>query len=148
MSEDKPIIVEQSYNVSPSKLWQAITVRDEMVEWFFQEIPDFKPEVGFKTQFNINNGERDFLHLWTITEAVPEQKLVYDWRYQGMPGIGKVTFEISPDGDGSRLTLTNEGLESFPKDVPEFSAESCVAGWEYFLQGNLKDYLDGESMNH
>ena len=138
----EPIIVEQAFDVSKETLWKAITERDQMIKWFFDNIPEFKAEVGFETQFNVNAGERDFLHLWKITEAIPEQKVVYDWRYPNIPGIGKVTFEVFDEGDGSRLRLTNEGLESFPQDVPEFTRESCEGGWKYFIQGNLKNYLE------
>ena len=138
----EPVIVEQQFDVDPESLWQAITERSQMIEWFFEDIPEFKPETGFKTEFNINTGERDFHHLWTITESIPGQKIVYDWRYKDMPGIGKVTFEVFPEENGSKLRVTNEGLESFSDDIPEFTRESCVSGWEYFIQGNLRNYLN------
>ena len=138
----EPIIVEQVFDASKETVWKAITECDQMVKWFFDDIPDFNPEVGFKTRFNVSTGERDFLHLWTITEAIPEQKIVYDWRYEDLPGVGKVTMELFEDKDGTRLRLTNEGLESFPRDVPEFTREACIGGWGYFIQGNLKKYLE------
>lgn len=138
----KPIIVEQAFPVSKQVVWKAITERDQMIEWFFDNIPEFKAEVGFKTQFHVHAGERDFHHCWTITEVIPARKIVYDWRYKDLPGAGTVTFEIIEEDDGPFLRLTNEGLESFPEDIPEFSRENCVRGWKYFIQGNLKDYLD------
>ena len=138
----QPIVVEQAFNVSKETVWKAITERDQMIQWFFGNIPDFKPEVGFTTQFSISTGERDFHHVWTITEVIPSEKIVYDWRYTDLPGVGKVTFKIFDKGDGSLLRVTNEGLESFPSDIPEFARESCVGGWKYFVQGNLKNYLD------
>ena len=141
MTTSDPIVVEQSFDVSPARLWQAITDRDEMVQWFFDDIPEFRPEQGFQTQFDVDTGERVFRHLWTITEAVPGQKIVYDWRYEDFEGIGKVTFEVSPDGDGSKLRITNEGHESFTADLPEFTVESCIGGWKYFIQGALLEYL-------
>lgn len=148
MTEDQaPIIVEQTYPVSRDRVWRAITEREQMVEWFFSEIPQFRAEEGFRTQFNIHSEGRDFLHLWTITEVIPEAKIVYDWRYQDMPGIGIVTFQLEDDGDGTRLRIINEGLESFPKEVPEFSRDSCINGWEYFIQGNLLDYLENNAGN-
>lgn len=138
---NQPVIAEQTYDVSRQDLWKAITERDQMVRWFFDAIPDFKPVAGFATQFNIKAGERDFLHLWKITEAIPEEKIVYDWRYEGYPGVGTVTFELFDEGSGSRLRVTNEGVESFPQDVPEFSPEMCQAGWEYLLQESLANHL-------
>ena len=139
------IVVEQAFDDSKETVWKAITEHNQMIKWFFDNIPEFKPEVGFETQFNVTAGERDFLHLWAITEAIPFQKIVYDWRYKDYPGVGTVTFEIFEQGDGSLLRVTTEGIESFPQDVPEFSHESCEGGWKYFIQGNLKDYLGPEN---
>jgi uncharacterized protein YndB with AHSA1/START domain len=139
----QPIVVEQAFGVSTETLWQAITNRQHMVQWFFEEIPEFQAEVGFQTQFNVSAGERDFLHLWKITEVNPGQKIVYDWRYEGYAGVGKVTFEVLQDGTGSKLRVTTEGVETFPQEVPEFSPESCQGGWEYFVQECLKGYLEG-----
>ncbi len=136
------IVVEQSFASSPEQVWNAITERDQMVNWFFDNIPDFRPEVGFETQFDVDTGERHFLHQWKILEAVPPQKIIYDWRYQDFPGAGKVTFEILEDSGGCRLRVTTDGIESFPQDVPEFSPEACEGGWKYFIQGCLKNYLE------
>ena len=138
-----PIVVEQFFNVAREQVRSAITERDQMVQWFFDAIPEFRPETGFETRFNVNAGERDFMHHWKITDVVPGEKIVYDWRYEDLPGAGKVTFELLQQGDGTRLRLTNEGLVSFP-DLPEFTAESCLGGWKYFLQGNLKSYLESD----
>jgi uncharacterized protein YndB with AHSA1/START domain len=138
----QPIVVEQLFAVPTHVVWDAITNRDQMVQWFFSDIPEFRPEAGFKTEFNVSTGVRDFYHLWTITEAVPGRKIVYDWRYKNLPGVGKVTFDIIEQGQQSLLRITNEGLESFPKDIPEFARESCEGGWKYFIQGNLKAYLE------
>lgn len=50
---DAPVIVEQSFNTPIEVLWNAITEIDQMRQWLFENIPAFKPEVGFETQFNI-----------------------------------------------------------------------------------------------
>ena len=42
----EPIVVEQEYDASPERLWRAITDQDEMVQWYFSELADFKPVVG------------------------------------------------------------------------------------------------------
>ena len=139
----EPIIVERAFNVSPGELWEAITDHQQMVAWFFEDIPEFRAEAGFQTQFPVFSGQRQFTHLWKITESVSGSRIVFDWRYAEYPGVGKVTFEVFEDSDGSRLRVTDEVLESFPREVPEFARESCEGGWEYFLQGRLKTYLEG-----
>lgn len=139
---NNPIIVEQEFNQPKETVWKAITEFDQMIQWFFENIPDFKPEIGFNTRFNVNAGERSFLHLWEILEVVPEKRIVYDWRYKDYEGRGVVTFELSEKGGQTTLKLTNEGLESFPDDIPEFTRESCLGGWNYFIKNRLKVYLD------
>ncbi len=71
---DAPIILEQTFNASIETVWNSITEIDQMRKWYFNNIPSFKPEVGFTTQFNIHNDSRDFLHLWKIIEVVSAKK--------------------------------------------------------------------------
>ncbi len=139
--KSKAIIVEQSFDCSPSRLWQAITKVEEMRQWFFSNIPDFRAELGFETQFMVDAGERQFMHLWKIIEVRPEQLIKYQWRYKDYEGTGIVTFEIDQKKGQTMLTLTNEGLESFQPKVPEFTRENCEGGWNYFINDRLKSYI-------
>jgi hypothetical protein len=93
----------------------------------------------------VHSGERDFHHCWRITDVIPLQKIVYDWRYKDFPGAGTVAFEIFGKGDGSLLRVTTEGIDSFPQNIPEFTRESCEGGWKYFIQANLKNYIEAEA---
>jgi uncharacterized protein YndB with AHSA1/START domain len=68
---DKPVIVEQDYNTSLEDLWNAITQPERMREWFFENIPAFEAKKGFSTRFNVQSQDRDFPHLWEITEVIP-----------------------------------------------------------------------------
>jgi uncharacterized protein YndB with AHSA1/START domain len=138
----EPIIVEQSYNTSINNVWDAITKADQMKQWFFENIESFKPEVGFETQFNVQAESRDFLHMWRILEVVQQKKLVFNWKYAGIPGDGLVIFELFEHENQTNLRLTNIGLESFPKDIPEFAGESCIEGWNYFIRNRLKEFLN------
>ncbi len=139
----KPIVVEQYFDQPIDRVWNAITERDQMIQWFFDNIPEFRAETGFKTSFDVDSGNRIFRHNWRILEAEAKKRIVYHWSYEDLPGVGKVVFELIEKAGGTLLRLTNTGLDTFPDSLPEFSRESCVAGWEYFIQGNLKKYLDG-----
>lgn len=141
---DPPIIVEQTFQLPKEKVWAAITERDQMVQWFFDNIPAFKPEVGFITEFTVDAGERNFPHRWEIIEAEPNKKITYHWSYENYLGVGNVIFELMEDGGNTTLRLTNITLEDFPSDIPEFKRESCIGGWEYFIQNSLKGYLERE----
>jgi uncharacterized protein YndB with AHSA1/START domain len=140
-SNENPIIVTQIFNNSIKEVWNAITELQQMKKWFFQNIPSFNPEVGFQTEFIVQSDLRTFTHLWKITEVIPYKKIKYEWSYKEHKGLGFVTFELTEKENHSLLRLTNEGLESFPQNIAEFSRESCQGGWEYFIQKNLKDYL-------
>ncbi|MCZ7602054.1 MAG: SRPBCC domain-containing protein [Melioribacteraceae bacterium] len=139
---DEPIIVEEEFNQPTSKVWKAITEVDQMRKWFFTNILDFKPEIGFETQFNVSSGERDFLHLWKIVEVTPNKLIKYNWKYKDYSGDSFVTFELDDHGSKSLLRVTTEVIEDFSDDIPEFKPESCKGGWEYFIQNSLKSYLD------
>ncbi|MFT5749971.1 MAG: hypothetical protein ACI93S_001244 [Ancylomarina sp.] len=140
--EKNPVIVEQSFHVSVGKLWNAISELDLMRKWFFENIESFSPEVGFETQFKVQSGERDFMHLWKLTEVVPLEKLVYSWKYEGFKGASIVCFETFISEKGSCLRLTHTVTESFPQSIPEFTRESCLNGWKYFICDRLRSFLD------
>ncbi len=139
---NEPIIVEQIFNKSKGEVWSAITDPNKMREWFFENIPDFIPQEGFETRFNVDTGERQFMHLWKITEVIPFEKIVYDWRYENLEGIGIVSFELFEQNPKTLLRLTNLGLETFPPNIPEFSRESCKGGWYYFINQRLNEFLN------
>ena len=138
----EPIIVEQHFNLRIEKVWMAITAREQMIKWFFSDIPEFRAEKGFTTEFDVDSGQRIFRHQWRILQAEPPRKIVYHWSYEDMEGEGVVRFELLEKDSGTLLRLTNTGLDSFPADIPEFTRESCKGGWEYFINGNLKKFLE------
>lgn len=140
-SSDEIIIqVEQYFNTEISNVWKAITQVEKMREWFFSNIPEF-PEVGFVTEFTVDANGKDFIHQWKILEVKKLEKIVYDWRYENYDGAGTVIFNLIDVEGRCLLQVKNLGLETFPKDVPEFRPESCRAGWKYFINDRLLDYL-------
>ncbi len=143
--DTKAIVVEQTFNAPIAVVWKAITDKDQMRQWFFDPIAEFEPKIGFETQFKVRCEDQEYVHLWKVTNVVPERRIAYQWRYGGYPGNSLVTWELSEVRDGTNLTLTHEGHETFPQDDPIFSRESGQAGWEYFLQESLKAFLERQS---
>ena len=141
-SSDEPIVVEQTFNATIDTVWKAITQVDLMRQWYFDNIPSFRSEVGFETQFNVHSEGRDFLHMWRVTEVVPGKKIVYDWRFAESAGDASVAFELIKQDNLTSLRLTCTIRESFPEGIPEFTRESCIGGWEYFIKKSLKEYLE------
>lgn len=136
-----PIIVENKYSATPEEIWKAITDPDAMKKWYF-DLPGFKAEVGYK--FNFIGGpspERQYNHLCEVTEVIPMKKLTYSWNYDGYAGNSFVTFEMSPELDGTSLKLTHDKLETFPSDNPDFAPQNFEGGWNSLLGESLKGFL-------
>ena len=139
--KDSPIIVEQLFHNSVDEVWKAITELDQMKEWFFDNIPDFKPEVGFRTQFNVNAPSRYFMHLWEVTKVMPNKMIVTNWRFEELEGNSLVIFELTSIGNKTKLTVTNKLTQDFDDSIPEFKRESCIGGWNYFIKERLVQFL-------
>lgn len=122
-------------------VWRAITDPTEMRNWFFDNIPEFKPVTDFEVEFNVESGDRVFPHQWRVTRVEQKRLIEYKWKYGGYTGDSYVTFELFREEDYTRLRLTHIILEDFQEDIPEFQRESCIAGWKYFINQRLKEYL-------
>jgi uncharacterized protein YndB with AHSA1/START domain len=113
-----------------------------MREWYF-DLEEFKPEVGFEFEFTVEHGGTTFHHLCKVTEVSPPRKIAYTWRYDGHEGDSLVTFELFASGDKTRLRVTHDGLETFPK-LPSFASENFQAGWTSITAG-LKKFVEGNA---
>ena len=139
--KQEPIVIERMLNAPPSRVWEAITNKEQMKQWYF-DISDFRPEPGFAFQFEGGTETNRYLHLCVVTEAIKEKKLTYSWRYDGYEGISYVTFELYPEGDSqTRLKLTHSGLETFPAGNPDFAKGNFVQGWNHIIAKALPEYL-------
>lgn len=141
----QPVIIEQSFDASTDRMWRAITDRDEMIQWYFEDIPAFSAVVGFETGFNVKAPSRDFYHQWKVTDVIPGKRIAYEWTFKDVEGAGSVVFEVEAKENGALLRLTNTGLDTYPAAYPEFTYESCRDGWRYFIQQRLVRYIKDSS---
>lgn len=70
------IVKEVIINAPVNKIWQAITDRNKMKEWYF-DFEEFKPEPGFEFQFygTGSKGEK-YLHLCQVKEVIKEKNFL------------------------------------------------------------------------
>jgi uncharacterized protein YndB with AHSA1/START domain len=139
--KNEPVIVEKTFDATPAAVWDAITNRDKMAEWYF-DLKDFKAEVGFEFQFLAGDEKSKYLHICKVTEVIPGKKLSYSWKYQHDPGVSEVSFEIFSEGRHTKLRLTHTGLENFSKEHPELDKKNFAQGWDEIINTNLKKYLE------
>ena len=138
------VVIERTFDAPIGKVWHAISEKDQIKQWSF-DIKDFEPEVGFEFQFIGGTEERQYLHKCKMLEVIHLKKLRYSWRYDGYEGISIVTFELFDLGDKTRVRLTHEGLDSFPKSNPDLARENFVAGWTSIVGSLLKEFVEPKS---
>jgi len=134
------VVIERTFNAAVARVWEALTDADEMRVWYF-DLKEFKPEVGFEFEFTVEHEGTRYHHLCKITEVIPQKKIAYTWRYAGEKGESLVTFELFADGDKTRLKLTHEGLETFPK-LPAYARTNFEKGWTEIIGSSLKQYVE------
>lgn len=141
------VIVERTLNAPVARVWKALTDVDQMREWYLPcwrndlGFKQFKAEVGFEFEFVVEHEGHSYHHLCQITEVTPERKLAYSWRYKGEPGNSLVTFELSPEGEKTRLKLIHTGIETFPKK-PAYGRENFETGWTRLIGTDLKQFVE------
>lgn len=142
----KIVVIERIYEATIEKVWEALTNKDQMKQWYF-DVSDFKAEVGFEFQFSAENEGKIYLHKCKVLEAKPITKIAYTWSYEGYEGQSLVTFELfSEDENKTRLKLTHSGTDSFLSH-PDFEKADFNEGWESILGQSLRNFVETDSFN-
>ena len=136
---NEPFVIERTYTAPIGKVWDAITDKDKMKQWYF-DLSDFKLEVGFDFKFSAGTATKTYLHLCSITQIVPGKLLAYSWAYDGYPGSSEVTWELFDEGDKTRLKLTHTGLHTF-RLGDDFAPDNFIKGWTHIVGTSLMNYL-------
>jgi uncharacterized protein YndB with AHSA1/START domain len=142
MIEDSALINKQVYNAPMEKVWRALTNAEEMRAWYFPQIQDFKPAVGF--EFVFADDGSPYQKSWRVTHVEDGRVLSHTWDYKSFPGSSLVTFKLFEEDVETRLNLTHIGIGSFPDD-PHFARERFESGWETLLGSNLRNHLGKRS---
>ncbi|MDP9268125.1 MAG: SRPBCC domain-containing protein [Acidobacteriota bacterium] len=142
VADDREVVIERTFNAPVEKVWRALTDETQMKQWYFPQMPAFQPVVGFETKVDVPHEGKVYEHLWKVTEAVPNRKIAYTWKYVGYPGESVVSFELFPEGQKTRLKLSHTGLDTFlPKQHPEMASKNFFGGWTHF-GGELAKFLE------
>jgi uncharacterized protein YndB with AHSA1/START domain len=139
---NEPFVIERTFNATVAKVWEAITNKDAMKQWYF-DLAAFKPEVGFEFQFYGQSPEGEkFLHHCKITDVVVGKKIRHSWSYENYEGMSFVKFELFDEGEKTRIKLTHEGLETFPQNNPAFAKNNFAEGWTYIIGKSLLEFVE------
>jgi uncharacterized protein YndB with AHSA1/START domain len=119
---ERPAIrLERHLPDPPAVVWQALTEREQLRSWFPCDVivDGERWEVGATITFPFPPETLDLTLTGEVLEVDEPNVLAFTW------GEDTLRFELSPDGDGTRLVLVDE--------LPADSAARNAAGWENCL---------------
>lgn len=123
----------------PEQVWAAMTDRATLAEWMFPN--DFEPRVGHQFTFRVPaNPAVKFDGLTVrceVLECDAPRRLVFSWSAGGAVENTQVSFELTPDGDGTRLAFEHAGF-----NLSEAFGEQAFKGAEYGWARMLKQLTD------
>jgi len=121
--------VERHYPHPIEKVWRAVTLPEHLGQWFPSPV-EIDLRSGGAMQFGAFGG--DAAAHGTVEELDAPRLLTFTW------GKDRMTFELAPDGDGTRFSLTHIFDD-------RAGAASFATGWEMCLAG-LRHVLAGEPL--
>lgn len=138
----EPIIKVVIINAPASKVWAALTEGEQLAKWFHAS-DDYTGEIDKTFHMDVVYEGKNYMHTLTIKEKEDEKKLGLEWHIAGDPGNTYVTYELTPEGAATKVTVTHSGFDalSLAKDAIK-SREGYNGGWEHVLFSLLKPYVE------
>jgi len=106
------------FKQSPQEVWEYLTKPELIEQWLMPN--DFQPLVGHKFRFVVLKGKdgksTNIQHYCEVLELIPCKKLSYSWKKDDMSINSKVSWTLTPKGNGTELQLVHDGfaeLEAF-----------------------------------
>jgi uncharacterized protein YndB with AHSA1/START domain len=89
-------------------VWAALTSRAAISGWLMQTA-EFRPIVGARFRMKTEHLAADGWVRAEVIEPDPPRRMVWGWSVDDAAPPTTVTFELTPHGDGTLLTLTHGG---------------------------------------
>jgi len=114
------VTFERHYAFPRSGVWEAITNPAQLAAWLDEAVVELRVGGRFEIYFD------DEPMLGVVTELIDETVLGYSW-HAGRTDESHVRWELSDEGDGTRVLLTHTRLSSR-------SAAGFAAGWHHHME--------------
>jgi uncharacterized protein YndB with AHSA1/START domain len=149
MTEGAKLQIVRCFAARPERVWQACTRPELLQQWFSPKpfhdcVVEADVRVGGRFFFRMTGEPGTFAAKGVYREGDEPRRHVKSWTWvEGPPdqppdGVTSlVTFELEADGEGTRLTLTHEGL------ADQEQAESHEEGWTEVLEKLAKLIREG-----
>jgi uncharacterized protein YndB with AHSA1/START domain len=117
------------------QVWRALTDSATLAEWMFPN--DFAPRVGhhftFRVPPNPKIGFEGLVVRCEVLECEPPSRLAFSWSAGGPVENTCVSFQLEPDGEGTRVFFEHSGF-----DVSQPFGEQALKGAEFGWARMLK----------
>lgn len=123
VGERYEIAFERRFSKPLEKVWAALTIPERLADWFLDAEVDLR--LGGRIRLSAP-GYAASEHV--IVELRPPRVIAWTWPHPSHPD-SVVRFELTPEPDGCRLTLTQTDLE------PGEHMISIATGWHVHLDG-------------
>ena len=118
------VVFHRRYARPLEKVWAALTVPERISDWFATTTID---RVAVGGTMDLDFKDENYRSTGRIVICEPMTTFAWEWSELDGSNTSLVRFDLEPDGDGCRLTLTHSGVKpSEAKDVGP--------GWHAHLQ--------------
>jgi uncharacterized protein YndB with AHSA1/START domain len=116
------ICIERVFAHPVAAVWRLLTTPDLHAKWW--AAGDVRPIVGHA--FTLDMGPKWGKQPCTVIEVVPERRLRYLFATTSLKTT--ITWELVPEGAGTRLTLIHEGFD-LDSPLGRLALEGMGKGW-------------------
>ena len=102
------VLVEEVLPHAVEAVWGALTDRASISDWLMQT-SEFEPVVGSRFRMRTEHLAADGFVRAEVTELDPPRRMVWAWAVDDTTPPTTVVFELRPEGDGTRLTISHRG---------------------------------------
>jgi uncharacterized protein YndB with AHSA1/START domain len=110
------------------EVWRALTDSTALAEWMFPN--DFEPHLGhhftFQVPPNPKVGFDGLIVHCEVLECESPHRLAFSWSAGGPVVNTRVSFQLEPDGNGTRVRFEHSGF-----DVSQPWGEQALRGAEF-----------------
>lgn len=132
--ERETIRIDRVYAQAPSKVWHALTDPTLMARWWAPG--DVRAEVGHRFEMDMGQFGKQPCEVVAVES---ERRLSYRFATGTLNTL--ITWELAPEGAGTRLTLIHEGFD-LDSPMGRMAYEGMKPGWSTVLE-KLGTTLDG-----
>jgi uncharacterized protein YndB with AHSA1/START domain len=118
------------------RVWKTITKLHNLNKWFGPLVLEFEHlTVGEKIAFTYE-GKTTY---GSIAAVEPIGRFAFRWQAHPDHEVHNlVTFQLEEVGEGTKITVTEEGFDALPAAVREKQFKDNVQGWSIVLDGIVK----------